>query len=219
MIWNSEQQDLTQIMPPLLSYHPRPCFSPLSRQTAWASATSKACLCSSARGMSSFSHSIPSPDISCLQRIMKPLNGSPRHSPLQFPSWQLTKASGLWRWQNDSKWTSARPKKEHWWGRERDKSHVLNPVTFIRLPTSLTSERQKPFECCERADKPLNHAFSKYNFYRKLVSLLLYHKKVWTHTLCMSKLYLPHVEDWECTIKDYLQNEGSWYSKHANYLH
>lgn len=71
----------------------------------------------------------------------------------------------------------------------------------------------------DRADKPLNHKLTKYDFYHKLVSLLGYHKKVLTSTVCMFKLYLPHVEDWECTIKDHLQNQGNWYSRHANYMH
>lgn len=92
--------------------------------------------------------------------------------------------------------------------------------TFICLATSLTSERQKPRESHATAQinpwtTSLASTISTTSWFRYLDTT----KKVWTSTVCMFKPYLPHVEDWECTIKDHLQNQGNCYGKHANYLH
>lgn len=151
------------------------------------------------------SYSIPTPSLH-LSELQNPWTAAlPQPSSFSM----LMKASSLWQGRNTSKWTVAGPKKDHWGRRERDKSPMLKPVHFY-LPSNFTDFRMLKaiWVLWYRADKPLNHKFSKYNFYHKLVSLLGHHRKVWTRTVCMFKLYLPHVEDCKCTIKDHLQTKA-----------
>lgn len=172
-IWSSDEQDLTQIMPPLPFSHPT-FFHPIIQQSVGFSCLLKSISVAMQAGCPDsvilLLCSLPQPQCELLTEDYKIVEGQ-LPTMLQFSCWWK-----LETWGRDimCQMDSSRIQK---WPLRTKRVTCAEVCLFLSFNFTNFRTPKAIWVLWDTEDGSLNHKFGKYNFYHKLVSLLGYHKK------------------------------------------